>query len=135
MATYKTLNSKMQENLLLPCFYLLSFDFIWASYELNTSWLLIFHLFSEDFSWGVENIWWSHVQNILRMKNSMITGPFNCKPFPVNPFHATDLFIYPLKTSENLWFSDVFRGNIKRPVAWYGLSYTQTQIHYCPHSC
>ena len=27
-----------------------------------------------------------------------------------NPFHATDLFWYPLKTSENLWYSDVFRG-------------------------
>ena len=28
----------------------------------------------------------------------------------VNPFHATGLFRYPLKTSENLWFSDAFRG-------------------------
>ena len=28
----------------------------------------------------------------------------------VNPFHATDLFWYPLKTSENHWFSDVFGG-------------------------
>ena len=28
----------------------------------------------------------------------------------LNPFHATGLFRYPLKTSENLWFSDVFRG-------------------------
>ena len=28
----------------------------------------------------------------------------------LNPFHATDLFWYPLKTLENLWFSDVFRG-------------------------
>ena len=26
------------------------------------------------------------------------------------PFHIAGLFIYPLKTSENLWFSDVFRG-------------------------
>ena len=32
----------------------------------------------------------------------------------LNPFHATDLFWYPLKTSENLWFSDVFRGCQKR---------------------
>ena len=36
----------------------------------------------------------------------------------INPFHATDLFWYPLKTSENLWFSDVFRGYQKRSVAW-----------------
>ena len=34
-----------------------------------------------------------------------------------NPFHATDIFLYPLKTSENLWFSDVFRGVRKSPVA------------------
>ena len=27
-----------------------------------------------------------------------------------NPFYATETFIYPLKTPENLWFSDVFRG-------------------------
>ena len=26
-------------------------------------------------------------------------------PSLINPFHATDLFWYPLKTSENLWFS------------------------------
>ena len=28
--------------------------------------------------------------------------------FVFNPFYATGLFLYPLKTSENLWFSDVF---------------------------
>ena len=28
-----------------------------------------------------------------------------------NPFHASDLVWYPLKTSENLWFSNVFRGH------------------------
>ena len=33
-----------------------------------------------------------------------------------NPFHATGLFRYPLKATENLWFSVAFRG-IKRPVA------------------
>ena len=35
----------------------------------------------------------------------------------LKPFHATGLFLCPLKTSENLWFSDVFRGYRKRPVA------------------
>ena len=25
----------------------------------------------------------------------------------VNPFHVTDLFLYPLKISENFWFSDI----------------------------
>ena len=39
----------------------------------------------------------------------------------VNPFHATRLFRYALKTSENLKFSDVFRGYRNGPVAWNGL--------------
>ena len=34
------------------------------------------------------------------------------------PFHATGLILYPLKTSENQMFSDVFRGYRKRSVAW-----------------
>ena len=33
----------------------------------------------------------------------------------INPFHAAVLFLYPLKTSD--WFSDIFRGYRKRPVA------------------
>ena len=32
-----------------------------------------------------------------------------CK-IPANSFHATNLFLYPLKTSENQTFSDVFGG-------------------------
>ena len=39
----------------------------------------------------------------------------------LNPFYASDLFWYPLKTSENLLFSDVFRGYQKRSVSWNGL--------------
>ena len=35
----------------------------------------------------------------------------------INPFHANGLFLYPLKTSESFWFSDIFRGYRKRPVA------------------
>ena len=38
-----------------------------------------------------------------------------------DPFHATYLFWYPLKKSENLWFSDVSRGYQKISVAWNGL--------------
>ena len=52
----------------------------------------------------------------------------NCKPrklnscsfcgkgMELNLFHATGHFLYSLKASEN-WFSDVFRGCRKRPVA------------------
>ena len=35
----------------------------------------------------------------------------------INPSHATGFFLYLLKTSENLWFSDVFRGHRKTLVA------------------
>ena len=51
-----------------------------------------------------------------------------------NPFYAPGLFRYPLKTLENLWFSEVFggyrkrllifwcfQGYQKRPVTWNGL--------------
>ena len=38
---------------------------------------------------------------------------YNRYRFGVNPLHATGLFRYPLKTSENLWFSDVSRGTEK----------------------
>ena len=34
----------------------------------------------------------------------------------VNLFYATSLFLYPLKISENLWFTDIFKGYVKRPV-------------------
>ena len=34
-----------------------------------------------------------------------------------NPIHATGFFLYPLKTSENLWFFDDLRGYRKRSVA------------------
>ena len=34
----------------------------------------------------------------------------------LNPFYATGPFLYPMKTSENLWFSDVFEGYRKRLV-------------------
>ena len=39
----------------------------------------------------------------------------------LNQFHDTDLFLYPLKTSENQRFFYVFRGYRKRSVAWNGL--------------
>ena len=45
----------------------------------------------------------------------------NLVELQINPFYATDLFRYPLKTSETLWVSDVCRGYQKRPVEWNGL--------------
>ena len=39
-----------------------------------------------------------------------------------NSFHVTGFLLYPPEDIENLWFSDVFRGYSKRPVALNGLS-------------
>ena len=51
---------------------------------------------------------------------------WHCSDAPVtnfNPFHATDLFWYPMKTSENQRFSNVFRGYQNRSVTWNGLTH------------
>ena len=44
---------------------------------------------------------WTNILMIIHKKNQ--PSPFlitiNCKPF--NPFHATGIFLYPLKTSES----------------------------------
>ena len=41
-------------------------------------------------------------------------------PLFVNPFHASGLFLHPLKTSENQGFCDVFSRFRKEPVALNG---------------
>ena len=38
-----------------------------------------------------------------------------------NPFYATGLFLYLLKTRENLWFADAFLGDIERD-QWHKMS-------------
>ena len=40
----------------------------------------------------------------------------------ISTFHTTDLFLYPLKTSENQRFSQVFMGYRKRSVTRNGLT-------------
>ena len=47
-----------------------------------------------------------------------------------NPFYATGQ--HPLKILENLWFADVFRGYIKRPVKLNGLMINSlmTEVHF-----
>ena len=39
----------------------------------------------------------------------------------INPFQANVPFLYPLKTLENLQFSDVYRGNRMGTLTWNGL--------------
>ena len=45
----------------------------------------------------------------------------------LNPFHGTGRFLYTLKRSEILWFSDVFRGYRKTPVPWNWLRHQAYQ--------
>ena len=40
----------------------------------------------------------------------------------INPFHVAGLFLYPLETSEKLWFSNAFREFRKKPVVCYELT-------------
>ena len=39
-----------------------------------------------------------------------------------NPFYTTGVFLNPLETSGHMWFSDIFKENRKRLVAWNGLT-------------
>ena len=69
----------------------------------------------------------------MNLSNYVIHSPiyFNKKyfifsnPFSIrfSQFHATGLFLYPLKT-EHFWFSDVFGGYEKTLVAWNVLVFT-----------
>ena len=43
------------------------------------------------------------------------------KYYFLTSFYVTSLSLNPLKTSEDLWFSDVFRGFRKRLMVWNGL--------------
>ena len=46
-----------------------------------------------------------------------LIGFYMIKAFIFNPFHAIDLILYPLKTSENQRLSDVFKEYRKRQEA------------------
>ena len=93
--------------------------------------LFFWKIFSSCRTSWKELIWCSNHPNvhihIFRKRWSLILRCY----FPVsilNPFHATDLFWYPLKTWENQWFSDVSRGYQKRSAAWNGLNSSQWRI-------
>ena len=66
---------------------------------ISSGWLLLLHQSHFKYSWSP--------------KGSFV-------PF-VNLFNVTGLFWYPLKTSKNLWYSEVFREYRKRTMAWNGL--------------
>ena len=55
------------------------------------------------------------------------TSLFSKVSLLIDPFHATDLFLYSLKPLQNQRFSDVSRVYRKRSVAWNGLNLWQCQ--------
>ena len=50
-----------------------------------------------------------------------------------NSFHTAGLFLYPLKTSENQRFSDVFRGCRKGLVAWHRFMTNRRHVRHFLH--
>ena len=57
---------------------------------------------------------------MIAKEEQLKTKVTTAKSIAINTFHATGVFLYSPKT-ENLWFSDVFRGYRKRPVTSNGL--------------
>ena len=87
---------------------------IWNKYASNISNLVKhFKLQSWDF---LKCTCWTYIT--FNLTCISIIQYFHNGNIDLNPFHATGLFLYPLKISENLWFSYVFRGYRKRPVTW-----------------
>ena len=56
-------------------------------------------------------------QNFTMWKFAPLWNSFKSNT-SINPFQTNAPFLYPLKTSENLQFSDVFRGYRKGTLAW-----------------
>ena len=48
----------------------------------------------------------------------------------INSFHTNVPFLYPLKTLENLWFSDVFRGYRNGIWSWDGLNHSRPMVPF-----
>ena len=51
----------------------------------------------------------------------------------LNTFHASGLFLYSMKTSENQRFSNIFRGHRNRRVRWNELKVLETFIAFLRH--
>ena len=45
------------------------------------------------------------------------------------PFYIAGFFLYPLKTSEKLWFTDIISWYKKRPVTWNSFKVEYVQIY------
>ena len=72
---------------------------------------VIIKIFKEIFVEQNLKNWWARRTSFISIKYHQSA---------LNSTDATGLFRYPLKTSENQRFYDVFSGYRKRPVAWMG---------------
>ena len=64
---------------------------------------------------GVRNVIFS--KNFAYLLNEYLKVSYNY----FNPFHTNSPFLYPVKTSESLWISDIFRGYKNGTLEWNGL--------------
>ena len=62
-------------------------------------------------------------------KNTFFTEHLRVTTSALTHFRLNFTFLYPLTTSENLWFSDVFRGYIDGTLAWNGSSFLTFSGH------
>ena len=82
----------------------------WHNLLLNK--IISFNTTRVNFTTKYDSFKWQSIGNI----NSVIAK--SILSYSMNWNQATNLLLHPLNKSENLWFSDVFRGYRKRPVAW-----------------
>ena len=54
--------------------------------------------------------WWIGLEWLLLCERLALARKY------LIPFHVNSLLLYPLERSQNLWFSNIFRGYRKRPV-------------------
>ena len=91
--------------------------------SLNFMLILLLKCSHKYFDYFIIKIWWLlYYWNIITTKAIRIF-------VNINPFHTNVPFLYPLKTLENLWFSDVFRGYRNGTLAWKVLT------HFSPVLC
>ena len=69
--------------------------------------------------WDNEN----HCTKFLTLRRSEKYRFFSYLFGKRNPFHDTAFFIYPLQTTENLWYSRAFRVYRKKRVSWNRLTF------------
>ena len=84
---------------------------------INARWVLLDYKLT--FALLVIKFWHTFMKFIIRVinKSNVVVGA----SLRLNLFHANVPFLYPLKTSENQGFSEVFRGYGNGTLAWNGL--------------